>query len=158
MKNSEIIEAFYTAFKEGNFQGMVSQYHDDVVFKDPAFGTLEGIRAKKMWEMLLKRSGGDIAIKYHSVTADEISGAAQWEATYIFSQTGRRVINNISAKFEFKEGKIIRHTDQFNLWKWSRQALGLKGWMLGFTSFFQKKLQAQTNRMLDKFMNHEGQP
>lgn len=156
MNNKEIIEAFYTAFQEGNYQGMVSHYHDDVIFKDPAFDTLQGIRARKMWEMLVKR-GGDIAIKYHSVSADETSGTAQWEANYIFSQTGRRIINNITAKFEFKEGKIIRHTDHFNLWKWSRQALGLKGWLLGYTSFFQKKLQAQTNRMLDKFMSHESQ-
>jgi hypothetical protein len=30
-----------------------------------------------------------------------------------------------------KEGLIIEHRDHFELWRWSRQALGLKGLLLG---------------------------
>ena len=37
----------------------------------------------------------------------------------------------ISTAYEFKDGKIIKHTDKFDFYRWSRQALGLMGWVLG---------------------------
>ena len=68
-------------------------------------------------------------------------GSADWVAVYVFSATGRRVINRIHAEFEFKDGKIYRHRDSFNLHKWASQAMGFKGKLLGGTSFFRKKVQ-----------------
>lgn len=50
MKN--IIENFYEAFANLDAETMVSYYHDDIVFEDPAFGILKGNRAKNMWRML----------------------------------------------------------------------------------------------------------
>jgi len=78
-------------------------------------------------------------------------GRAHWEAHYIFSQSGRKVHNIINAEFEFKDGKIIKHTDRFDLYSWSKQALGLKGVLIGWTTFFRKKLNAQTNKLLLEF-------
>ena len=54
-------------------------------------------------------------------------GSADWTADYLFSKTGRQVFNEIHAEFEFKDGKIFRHHDTFDIWKWSRQALGISG-------------------------------
>ncbi len=51
-----IIEKFYTALNNSDGPTMVSCYHDDVVFKDPAFGILKGERAKAMWLMLCEVS------------------------------------------------------------------------------------------------------
>ena len=77
--------------------------------------------------------------------------SANWEAIYNFSKTGRKVHNKIKAEFEFKDGKIIKHTDTFDLHKWAKQAMGFKGFLLGGTSFFKKKLNAQTNKLLSSF-------
>ncbi|MCK5702831.1 MAG: nuclear transport factor 2 family protein, partial [Cyclobacteriaceae bacterium] len=74
-----------------------------------------------------------------------------WEAYYSFSKTGRKVHNIINAEFEFKDGKIIKHIDNFDLYKWSKQALGIQGLILGWTGFFKKKLHKQTNKMLYYF-------
>ena len=82
----------------------------------------------------------------------EQTGSAHWEARYLFSKTGRSVYNKIEAQFEFKDGKIIKHTDDFDLHKWASQAMGWKGKILGGTGFFNKKLQQQTHHMLHKFM------
>ncbi|MFT4771922.1 MAG: hypothetical protein ACI9D1_001957, partial [Cryomorphaceae bacterium] len=85
------------------------------------------------------------------VKASDQAGSAHWEAKYTFSKTGRKVHNSIDATFEFSDGKIIKHTDDFDLKKWAKQAMGLKGALLGGTGFFKKKLQEQTNGMLAKF-------
>jgi hypothetical protein len=47
-------------------------------------------------------------------------------ASYILKQ--RPVVNRISAQFYFQDG-LIRHTDDFDIWKWSKQALGLTGYL-----------------------------
>lgn len=130
---------------------MVSCYHDDIQFEDPAFGVLHGEDAKKMWRMLIKNSKGQIDIKYNNIHADGNIGSAHWVATYVFSRTGRNVINKISAQFEFEDGKIIKHTDTFDLWKWASQALGLPGKLLGWSSFMKNKIRKTTTGLLASY-------
>lgn len=151
MNHKELIEKFYTAFQNKDAITMGSCYHPDVVFTDPAFGTLKGDRVKAMWKMLCI-SGKDLKVEYDNISADENKGNAHWEADYTFSRTGNKVYNVIDAKFEFKDELIIKHTDVFNLRKWAGQAIGFKGKVLGGTSFFKKKLQGQTNKLLDRFI------
>lgn len=146
------IETFYEAFSNLDAETMVSCYHDDIVFEDPAFGILIGERAKNMWRMLCEsQKGKDFKIKFSGIEATQNYGVAHWEAFYTFSKTGRKVHNVIDAHFEFKDDKIIKHTDSFNLYKWSKQALGFRGMVLGRTQFFKNKLNYQTNLMLTKF-------
>ncbi|MBK9254007.1 MAG: nuclear transport factor 2 family protein [Saprospiraceae bacterium] len=152
MKNKALITKFYTAFAEGNANIMADCYAENITFEDPAFGILEGDKAGEMWRMLLERNKNGIKISYRNVTADENTGSAEWIAEYIYTPNKREVVNHISATFQFENGKIVKHTDHFDLWKWSRQALGLQGWMLGWTSFFKQKLQQRTNKMLEKYI------
>lgn len=147
-----LIENFYMAFKNLDSETMASCYHKDIVFKDPAFGVLKGAKAKNMWRMLCQnQKGKDFKISFSNITFKDVTGTAQWEAHYTFSKTGRKVHNKIFAEFEFKDGEIIKHTDNFNLYRWSQQAFGLTGYLIGWTPFFRKKLQAQTNAMLSKY-------
>lgn len=149
---NRIIERFYTAFENLDAETMVECYHPDVVFEDPAFGQLKGERAKNMWRMLCaSQKGKDFVVTNSYVKAKGEMGVAHWEAKYTFSQTQKKIHNIIEAEFHFKDGLIIKHTDYFHLYGWARQAFGLKGLLIGWTGFFKKKLQAQTNRMLDKF-------
>lgn len=150
----EQIEQFYRAFNNLDTEKMVSLYHRDIIFEDPAFGILKGERAKNMWRMLCASQKG----KKFTVRASQIESSgdvttATWEAFYVFSKTGRKIHNTVNAEFRFKEGKIISHKDSFDLYKWSRQALGMKGFLLGWTTFFKNKLQLQTNKLLSKFEN-----
>jgi ketosteroid isomerase-like protein len=142
-----IITEFYTAFANHDYKSMIACYHDEVEFSDPAFGTLKGDQAKAMWRMLIEHSGGKLKVVFSNIT----DNAAHWEAYYVFSKTGRNVHNKIDARFEFKDGKIYRHVDQFSLWKWSSQALGFSGLLLGYTSFFRNKLQTQTRKLLSDY-------
>ena len=148
----ELIDKFYTAFTNLDAETMASCYHPDIVFNDPAFRDLKGNRAGNMWRMLCtSQKDKDMVVTYKDVVADDERGSAHWEALYVFSKTGRKVHNIIEAQFEFKDGLIIKHTDHFNLHRWAGQAMGLSGKLLGWTGFFQKKLNAQTDRLLNKF-------
>ncbi len=146
-----IIEQFYTAFQALDAEKMNACYHDNIVFHDPGFGELKGERAKAMWSMLCKNAK-NFTLEFSDVTLEGNKGTAHWEPTYDFSQTGKRVHNIIDATFEIKDGLIIKHTDVFDLHRWAGQALGWKGKLLGGTGFFQKKLLAQTEKMLDRYM------
>ena len=156
MKNETLIRAFYEAFARADAEGMVSCYAPNVVFTDPAFGELHGDEAKAMWRMLIENSKGQLSLAFDNVKADDKTGSANWVAHYTFSQTGRKVVNRIAARFEFEDGLIVRHTDQFDLWKWSRQALGLPGYLLGWTPFMKNKIQQRARRQLAKYRERKG--
>ena len=148
----EIIEKFYQAFENLDAEGMIECYHEEIKFEDPAFGILRGEKAKNMWRMLChNQKGKDFKLKTSEIEFINEKGLAHWEATYTFSKTGRKVHNIVNAEFEFKDGKIINHLDKFDLYRWSRQALGFNGFLLGWTNFFKKKLNAQTNKLLSRF-------
>jgi len=150
----EVISKFYEAFNALNAEEMVSFYHDEIHFEDPAFGILEGEKAKNMWRMLCNsQKGKDFTIEYSNVVSNDLNGSVHWEAYYNFSKTGRKVHNKIDASFEFKDGKIIKHIDSFNLFIWAQQAMGLTGTILGWTPFFKKKLNKQTNLLLHQYEN-----
>ncbi|MDO6492994.1 MAG: nuclear transport factor 2 family protein [Cellulophaga sp.] len=153
MTNKELIQKFYTSFSNADIKGMLSCYHDDITFTDPAFGTLQGNRAKAMWQMLLSRSNGGTQITFNSITTNKNKGSVHWKAVYTYGSKKRKVTNNITANFTFLDGKIIEHVDTFNLWNWSKQALGISGYLLGWSSFFKSKIQTKTNNLLDTFIS-----
>jgi hypothetical protein len=149
--NENLIAKFYTAFANADAKTMSECYHPKVHFIDPAFGLLKENQVSDMWKMLLLKSKGNIKIEFSDVKADENTGAAKWVATYNFSKTNRKVINKISAEFMFQDGLIIKHIDSFDVWKWSKQAFGLTGYLLGWTVFFQNKIKEQALLSLKKF-------
>ncbi|ATR81954.1 nuclear transport factor 2 family protein [Pseudomonas sp. FFUP_PS_473] len=148
--HSALITRFYQAFQRLDAEAMVACYSDDVLFSDPAFGILQGKDAGDMWRMLTTRAK-DFSLTFDNVRADERSGGAHWVATYLFNQTGRVVINDIQARFVFRDGKICEHHDSFEMWQWARQALGMKGLLLGWTPWLQGKVRAQALKGLRTF-------
>ncbi len=145
--NAQLIHNFYSAFQKRDAETMAACYAPDVSFSDPVFPNLQGQEAGDMWRMLLSRSV-DLDLVFDGVEADEQQGKAHWVATYTFSQTGRKVVNDIHARFVFRNGKIVRHTDQFDLWKWSRQALGAKGALLGWSPLVKNAIRKQAAKGL----------
>jgi ketosteroid isomerase-like protein len=149
-QHSSLINRFYEAFNRLDAEAMAACYTEDVLFSDPVFGELRGRQASDMWRMLTSRAK-DFSLRFDDVRADERTGAAHWVATYLFSQTGRTVINDIQARFVFRDGKICEHHDHFDLWRWSRQALGAKGALLGWTPFVQNAIRAQAQKGLKAY-------
>lgn len=155
MNNNELIEKFYNSFLNGNVEEMTACYHDDIVFQDPVFGMLKGEEAIKMWEMLLSRRTESTKISFDNIQTTEAGGSASWTAKYIYGAKKRKVTNVVHANFKFKEGKIIQHIDSFDLWKWTQQAMGAVGYLMGWTPFMKNKIQKTTKQQLDSFMSRK---
>ena len=149
--NEALIRRFYDAFSERDGETMADCYHEDAQFSDPVFPGLRGKEVGGMWRMLCER-GKDLKVEYSDVTSDGDRGGAHWEAWYTFSATGRSVHNKIDATFRFADGKIIEHTDDFDLWAWTRMALGLPGILLGWSPPIQNKVRATARKGLDAWL------
>ena len=153
MQNNEaIITRFYEAFQKRNSAAMNACYAENIAFSDPVFGLMYGDDVRAMWEMLCK-NGKDLQLSFGNIQLlDEEYATCEWIAQYTFSQTGRRVVNKIKAHMRIENGIITEHSDAFDIYGWSRQALGWKGWLFGWTAWFQKKLQQKTRIALKGFM------
>jgi len=152
----ELINKFYSSFQKLDHRGMNGCYSDDIVFFDPAFGLLKGDEVKAMWEMLCTNAK-DFSLTYSNIQhLDEEYSTCDWVATYTFSKTGKKVVNKIEANMRFADGRIAEHSDAFSLHKWSSQALGFSGWLLGWNRFFQRKIQNGARKNLAKFMETRG--
>lgn len=151
MDSKKLLEDFYKAFQAADAEKMASLYHDDITFEDPAFGVLQGERARNMWRMLMARSDGNTNITFNVLKSDASGGEVKWEAKYKFGATGRQVHNKIHARIKIKDGKIFDHRDKFDFWKWSRMAMGGAGIFLGWTGFFKKRVRGAVHKALDKY-------
>jgi ketosteroid isomerase-like protein len=140
--NAELLTRFYTAMSKADAATMGDCYTDDATFSDPVFTDLKDAEVRKMWRMLCFRAK-DFSVTFDGVEADDIHGKARWVARYLFSGTGNRVVNRIESSFEFRGGKIARQIDRFDLYAWMRQALGLKGLLLGWLPPVQDKVRQQ---------------
>ncbi|MEO6330788.1 MAG: nuclear transport factor 2 family protein [Ginsengibacter sp.] len=148
--NEEVIKTFFTAFAKLDYTTMQYCYDNDAIFNDPVFGILQGEQVRSMWKMLCTRAK-DFSLEFNAVEAGEEYGTCLWTARYVFSKTGRSVINNVKAHMRFSQGKIIEHTDEFDLYKWSRQAFGVQGWLLGWSGFMKNKIRHQALTNLGSF-------
>ena len=154
-EHAELITRFYTAFQDRDGAAMAACYHPDARFTDPVFPELCGWRIGAMWRMLTER-GKDLRLEFSGVEADDASGEAHWEARYTFSGTGRKVHNVIDARFTFRDGLIATHDDRFDFYRWSKQALGPLGLLLGWTASVQGKVQGKAAKGLEDFIEKRG--
>ena len=105
---------------------------------------------------MLSGSARDFRLELLEHGSDETAGTAHWLAHYIFSQTGRPVVNDVRATFRFADGLIVDHVDAFDFHGWASQALGLTGRLLGGTGFLHRSVQRRARARLDQFVASEG--
>lgn len=146
----EVISRLYQAFAARDHETMARCYAADARFSDPVFTDLRGTQVAAMWRMLCQRAT-DLRITYSDVSADGNSGAAHWEAWYTYSATGRSVHNVIEATFTFRDGLIATHRDHFDLYRWTRQALGTTGLLLGWTPVLRGAVRRKAALALARF-------
>lgn len=148
MSTQGTIERFYAAFATGDGEAMAACYAPEIRFSDPVFGDLHGESAGAMWQMLTSQAS-DLVVEL----LEHDDRRAQWRARYTFSQTGRPVVNDVSARFGFApDGRISEHRDEFDFYRWSRQALGVSGLLLGWTPILRGAVRRRAAASLAQYM------
>jgi ketosteroid isomerase-like protein len=150
--NTDLIERFYTAFQALDAETMSACYSNDVRFTDPAFGALHGREVGDMWRMLLGRAN-DFTLSVDDVKVVGQAATAKAVARYTYSGSGRFVVNTIDSRFEIRNGLIAEQIDSFDLWRWSRQALGVKGLLFGWSTRMQEEINLRARRALKEYQN-----
>jgi len=147
------IERFYAAFARLDADTMKACYAPDAAFEDEVFSLRGREHIGGMWRMLCTATQAKGLAHWKLELSDVTDRSAHWDAHYLFSATGRQVLNHIDAEFEFDpNGLITRHRDRFDFWAWSRQALGLPGLLLGWTPLLRNKVRAQAAGNLRRFL------
>jgi ketosteroid isomerase-like protein len=121
-----LLDRLYGAFQQKDGATMAACYHADAEFSDPVFVGLRGAEVGGMWRMLCERAK-DFALDYDIRQAAGGRGVVAWQARYLFSATGRPVVNRIVSTLELDGGLVRRQRDDFDLRRWAVQALGWKG-------------------------------
>jgi ketosteroid isomerase-like protein len=153
--NEALLERFYGAIAARDGDAAAACYAPDAHFSDPVFTDLRGREPGAMWQMLAERSS-DLELELLEHSADEESGSSHWVARYTFSQTGRRVVNDVRGSLRFGDGLIVEHRDEFDFHRWARQALGIPGLLLGWTPLIRSPVRRRARASLDEFMAHQG--
>ena len=150
--NIATIERLYAAMDRHDGEAMAACYAPGATFTDPVFVGLSDGEPQDMWRMLVGRSR-DMTVELVEQGADgEEWGTARWIARYTFGQTGRPVVNDVRSEFKFDPaGLIVRQRDEFDFWRWARQALGKTGLLLGWTPVLKHSVRDKARAGLAAF-------
>lgn len=152
MDNLALVNRFYQAFSENDGKTMADFYDENATFQDDVFGKLNAAEVKAMWQMLTARSK-DLVVTWTEPGVQGEYITTHWTAQYSFGPGKRKVVNEIDAQFLIRDGKIVQHKDHFNFYRWARQALGLPGLTLGWTSYLRHKVSNKALKGLRDYMS-----
>lgn len=151
-RDRDTVERLYAGLAAHDGEAMAVCYAPGATFSDPLFTGLHDGEPQDMWRMLTSRAGDmTVELVAHDATGDG-RGTANWVATYVFSATGNRVVNDVQSVFLFDpDGLIVDQQDDFDFWRWARQALGRTGLLLGWTPVLLHKVRDRSKGQLAAF-------
>ena len=123
--NAQLIDTLYAAIAKGDPDAAAACYvdADDAYFEDIAFRRRGRKEIHEMWRMVCHAKP---MVTFGSTIADDERGNGHWTADYMFGKTdekpGRRVVNNTTSVFTFRNGRIVEHHDHCDAMAWARQA------------------------------------
>jgi hypothetical protein len=126
---------------------MVACYGESAQFSDIAFCLQGRKQIHAMWHMICA-NGTEVEVKDVKGHAGEVH--AQIVDTYVFSDTGRPVVNPILCRFQCRDRLILQQIDECNAVHWARQAFGgVKGEVVGRAGFMRR---AAARKKLQRFI------
>ncbi len=127
---------------------MAACYHETAKFSDIAFQLKGRKQIHAMWHMICA-NGIEVEVKDVKEHAGEVH--ARIVDTYVFSDTGRKVVNPILCRFQCRDGLILQQIDACDALLWARQAFGgIKGEVVGRAGFMRR---TAARRKLQRFIN-----
>ncbi len=146
--NASVLERLYSSLNCHDYQSMANCYHPAARFRDIAFDLKGRNEIGAMWQMIC---AGDIRTTFAVIDADDASGSVKLVDEYTFTDTGRRVRNQIESRFLFRDGLIIEHRDSCDARAWAAAAIGgIGGFVAGRFRFLRAwKARAKLSRFME---------
>ena len=153
----DTLQTFYHAFLALDARKMSACYAADARFADPLMRVEGRDGIGSMWQMLcdaiVSNGRADWRLLVGELQIEGERGHVHWEPKYRFGSDDQRVHNLIDSSFTFNEqGLIASQHDRYDLWRWSRQALGTRGTLLGWMPWFRARLRERAARHLEAWM------
>ena len=150
-ENLATVQRFYDAMSRHDGDAMAACYAPRATFSDPVFVGLHDGEPGDMWRMLTGQAR-DMTVDLVEHDVGERTGTARWVARYTFGQTGRPVVNDVRSLFTFDDaGLVVDQQDDFDFWRWARQALGPVGLLAGWTPVLQHSVRDKAKAGLEAF-------
>lgn len=131
--NATLLWQLYSSLNLHQPRVMSDCYHANATFHDIAFDLEGKAEISAMWQMICR---GDIRATFEILSADATGGVVRLIDEYTFTETGRRVRNEIESRFRFRDGLIIEHRDSCDPKAWAEAALGgVSGFLAGRLRF-----------------------
>ena len=148
--NVELIENFTRPSLAATMPACSRCYDPAVDFADPVFTVQANVHTPcGTCSSAEARPSRSPSTRFKPTTQVE---ARTGKRSIIFRRPKRPVLNIIDAEFKFRNGKIYWHRDHFDFWKWSRQALGTSGMLLGWSPILHNRVRKTASANLDKFI------
>jgi hypothetical protein len=138
--HAQLLERLFTSLNRHDAGAMAEAYHPDARFRDIAFDLRGRTAIHDMWRMIC---AGDIRATFEVVEADDRQGRVRLVDEYTFTDTGRRVRNQIDSRFRFADGLIIEHHDVCDARAWAAMAIGGAGGFLAGRVGFLRRMKAR---------------
>jgi SnoaL-like domain len=161
MSPQALLKRFYAAFATLDARTMQGCYAPRAQFEDPLFALDGAEQIGAMWQMVCQtiRNGGQAVWRLETREVEAAGGergSAHWEARYRSGAAGRMVHNVVEAQFTFEDGLIAMHSENYDFWRWSRQALGPTGLMMGWSPMLRNQVRRQAQGKLERFLAHRA--
>src|SRR5262245_7902070 len=121
MTTNSLIERLYSALNRHDHETMASCYQDSATFRDIAFDLSGRTQIHAMWHMICVT---DIRASFVVLNSTATSALVKLTDEYTFTDTGRRVRNEIHSQFQFVGGLIAEHVDDCDPHLWAAMAFG----------------------------------
>jgi len=127
--HSLLLVKYLQAIKEQDLKTISSCFHEEAEFYEPAYGKLTGPKIAAWWTFFFAQAK-EFHSEFDSLKVNGDKATVHSEHWYYWNATGAGVHNLVESEFDFKDGKIFRQIDNYNLNAWAFQALESKfmGW------------------------------
>jgi len=142
--HSKLIETFFKAFSERDFNTMKSLAKSSIVYYDPLYGYLNEEDVFLMWESRYGKK--DFTLNYHDIK-DEGDGyfTVKIEVAYFHK---KMIHQQMKAYFKIENGFIAEYSHGFSVHQLCKQEYGLLGNLLGWNRLIQHRIKNDARREL----------
>ena len=144
----QIMESYFTAFAERDFNKMKLLYHQDISYFDPLCGYLNGDQVISMLEEIYGCLN-DFRLEQTGIR-DKGDGyfIIDFIVFYTSLKSGNKIALKIKAYLKMDNQKITEQSHGYSLHDLFKQEFGFVGWLLGWNRLYQNRIKIQTRKKI----------